>query len=273
MSLKQKLDRRSNQLRSASFNSFGQFIQDFWIFFDNEPILSEIGKNLQAKFPYISTWVRVFFEARQEIKSDSEEKTVAVAYEILRKVASYASTNELRPALMASIYPTEFSINDYRNQPEIDKNYLDTFKERYLETFCLYIEEQLEENEMATKTESDLKDQSNSTVIQNYGQIGSVQTGNHNLANINQNIGQNFSEILELLANLKREFQSLPDGDREEAIDIVDDFEKEIVKNTPNKSKIRGFLSATKEFAVKTGTELAASTLAKLLESQMGIKG
>ena len=36
-----------------------------------------------------------------------------------------------------------------------------------------------------------------STVIQNFhAPVGSVQTGNYNIANVNQYIGQNFSEIL-----------------------------------------------------------------------------
>lgn len=113
-----------------------------------------------------------------------------------------------------------------------------------------------------------------STVIQNFhAPVGSVQTGNYNVANVNQNIGQSFSEILEQLAILKREFQSQNFEEKEDAIEIVCDLENEIVKENPNKTKIKSFLKTTKDFAVKTGTELAASTIAKLIESQIGIKG
>ncbi len=113
-----------------------------------------------------------------------------------------------------------------------------------------------------------------STVIQNFhAPVGSVLTGNYNTANVNQNIGQDFSEILEQLAILKREFQSQNFEEKDDAIEIVKDLENEIAKEKPNKTKIKTFLITTKDFAVKTGTELAASTLAKLLESQMGIKG
>jgi hypothetical protein len=113
-----------------------------------------------------------------------------------------------------------------------------------------------------------------STVIQNFhAPVGAVHTGNNNVSNINQNIGQNFSEILEQLAILKNQFQSSQVVDKDEAIEIINDLEKEIVKENPSKRKIISFLSSTKDFAVKTGTELAASTLAKLLESQIGIKG
>ena len=113
-----------------------------------------------------------------------------------------------------------------------------------------------------------------STVIQTFNApVGSVLTGNHNVANVNQNIGQNFSEILEQLAILKTEFQSLPSDEREEAIEVIDAITVEVLSEKPSKGKIKSFLLATKDFAVKTGRELAASTLAKMLESQMGIKG
>ena len=112
------------------------------------------------------------------------------------------------------------------------------------------------------------------TVIQNFNApVGSVQNGNHSISNVNQNIGQNFSEILEQLAIIRSQFQSSSVADKEDFIDIVNDLEKEIIKENPNKSKIKGFLTTTKDFAVKTGTELAATTLAKLIESQIGIKG
>ena len=111
------------------------------------------------------------------------------------------------------------------------------------------------------------------TIIQNFhAPIGSVQTGNQNIANVNQNIGQNFSEILDQLAILKNQFQNLPDDDREEAIEIIDAIEIEVQSEKPSKGKLKSFLLTTRDFAVKTGTELAASTLAKLIESQIGIK-
>ncbi len=111
-----------------------------------------------------------------------------------------------------------------------------------------------------------------STVIQNFhAPVGSVQTGNHNISNVNQNIGQNLPEIFEQLAILKKEFQFLPRGEREEAIEVIDAISVEVQSEKPSKGKVKSFLSTTKDFAVKTGTELAASTLAKLLESQIGL--
>lgn len=112
------------------------------------------------------------------------------------------------------------------------------------------------------------------TVIQNFhAPVGAVQNGNQNIANVNQNIGQNFSEILEQLAILRNQFQNLPNDESEEAIKIIDSIEVEVQSEKPSKGKLKSFLVTTKDFAVKTGTELAASTLTKLIESQIGIKG
>ena len=65
----------------------------------------------------------------------------------------------------------------------------------------------------------------------------------------------------------------MPSDEREEAIEVIDAITVEVLSEKPSKGKIKSFLLATKDFAVKTGRELAASTLAKMLESQMGIKG
>lgn len=111
-----------------------------------------------------------------------------------------------------------------------------------------------------------------STVIQNFhAPVSSVQIGNNNIANVNQNIGQNLSDILEHLANLKREFQSLPDEDREEAIEIVDALAVEVQSENPSKGKVKAFLSSVKDFAVKTGTDATSKIVVELIKSQIGI--
>lgn len=126
--------------------------------------------------------------------------------------------------------------------------------------------------------ESSIKNPQNSTehfpltVIQNFNApVGSVQTGNNNTANVNQNFGQNLSEILQQLAILRNEFQKLPESEKEEAIEIVDAIEVEVKSEKPSKGKIKSFLLATKDFAVKTGTEVTSKILTELIKSQIGI--
>ncbi len=147
--LRHRFEKRIQQLKSASFDGFPHLLQDFWSFFDNELILSTIGEKLRAKFPDMAERVRSIFTSTIIIEAKSEEESIALAFEVLRQISAKASDiGSLRSGLKGSIYPTEFRISDYRNnQPELDKKYLDTFRERYLEKFSLYIEEQIEVTE------------------------------------------------------------------------------------------------------------------------------
>ena len=117
-------------------------------------------------------------------------------------------------------------------------------------------------------------DHFSTTVIQHFhAPVGAVQTGNDSFVQVNQNNGLDVVEILKHLDALREQFQSLPVvEERNEAFDVIEALTIEIKSEAPSKERIRSFLLATKEFAVKTGTELAATTLAKLIESQMGVK-
>jgi hypothetical protein len=268
--LRHKLDRRFGQLRSASFGSFPQMLQDFWIFFHNEQALVEINENLTNEFPDIAAKVSTILGSRQNPVCESEEEASALAYEVLRR---FSISDSPRGVMHPACFPSEFSWVNCKTQNEIDEKYLKVFKDLYLERFITYVEEQLDDDGETEKIGSPVRNDSQSTLIQNFNApIASVQTGNSNTAYINQNVGQTFSEILEQLAILKSQFQFLPNEEREEAIEVIDAIEVEIQSETPSKGKLKSFLLATKDFAVKTGTDLAASTLAKLIESQMGVK-
>ncbi len=269
MDLKQKVDRRLTQIQSAGFGSFAQKLREFWRFFDREPVLNNIRESLNKQFPNISDKVSLTCKNSIIVETKSEDEDILLTIEILRHISV---SDSFRGNLQATCFPSEFSMSNCKSQIEIDENYLKVFKDLYLEKFSNYIEEQLEDYEMINKKDEDLKNQQNSTYIF-HAPVGAVQPGNNNVANVNQNIGQNFSEILEQLAILKNQFQSLSSDEREEAIEVIDAIAVEVQSEKPSKGKIKSFLLTTKDFAVKTGTELAASTLAKLLESQMGIKG
>lgn len=272
--LRQRLEKRIEHLKLASYDSFQESLLQFWEFFNSEQILFEIRKHLLDKFPNTVEKVNYIFlnpSNRKEISNP--EENIAIACEILSSLSYRSDVGNFRLSLQASVSPVIYGMHNCKSQQEVDENYLKVFKSRYLDKFYFYLEDKIEEIEMTNEKNDDFNKQQNSTYNQNfYAPVGTASAGNNNVINVNQNIGQNFSEILEQLAILKARYQSVSIEDKEEAIDTINDFEKEIVKENPNRSKIRGFLISTKEFAVKTGTELAASTLAKLLESQMGIK-
>lgn len=154
--LRNKFEKRARTLQSASFNSFPNVLQDFWMFFKNEHLLFTIGENLQTKFPDLNEKVRSLLSSRIKIQTNSEEESIAFAFEVLSQMSEKISDlGSFRGALQASVFPTEFSVFDYQNrQHEVDKNYLETFKERYLESFCLYVEEQIENTESKFKEQS-----------------------------------------------------------------------------------------------------------------------
>lgn len=76
-------------------------------------------------------------------------ESVAIACEVL-----YAITKEegFRIALQASVSPVQYSLNNCKNQIEIDENYSKAFKDRYLNHFLYYIDEELEKTEITKPT-------------------------------------------------------------------------------------------------------------------------
>lgn len=155
-SLNHKFKRRFEILRSSGFGAFPQALQDFWRFFNNEPIFCTIAENLRAKFPDMPERVRTLFSSTMKIEVKSEEETSALTFEILRQMSYIISDlGSFRRSLHSAVYPTTFNDFEYYNkQHELDKIYLETFKERYLENFCLYIEEQIENTESKFKEQS-----------------------------------------------------------------------------------------------------------------------
>jgi hypothetical protein len=104
------------------------------------------------------------------------------------------------------------------------------------------------------------------TVIQYFnGPVGSVQTGAHSSSQVTQNFGFNTTEVLKLLEELRRGFQSLPEGEREQAIEVVDGLEEEIQSSNPRRGRIRVFLGQIGSFAANTASSVAADAIAKSL--------
>ncbi len=103
-----------------------------------------------------------------------------------------------------------------------------------------------------------------STIIQNFNApVGSVQTGPHNTSNVNQNFENNVSEVLKLLNELKNSLKDLPIEQRQEATELTDFIEGEIVSESPNKTKLKAFLKQLGTFTVDTASNIAATAIAK----------
>ncbi len=103
-----------------------------------------------------------------------------------------------------------------------------------------------------------------STIIQNFNApVGSVQTGPHNTSNVNQNFENNVSEVLKLLNELKNSLKDLPIEQRQEATELTDFIEGEIVSESPNKTKLKAFLKQLGTFTANTASNVAATAIAR----------
>lgn len=105
-----------------------------------------------------------------------------------------------------------------------------------------------------------------STVIQNFNApVGSVLTGAGSVAHVTQNFGTSASDVMRLLQELRRDLQTLPPDERQEAIDVVDALEEEVQSPTPRKGRIKAFLGQLGTFTANTASSVLADTIAKSL--------
>lgn len=92
------------------------------------------------------------------------------------------------------------------------------------------------------------------------GPVGANQVGDNNTANVQQNVGANPSELLQLLADTKEFLNQLPPAERQQAQEMVDVLETQASAEQPQKTLIE--LCGKKLFdllaPVATGVVLAS---------------
>jgi hypothetical protein len=157
--LLRKFEKRIDSVKNADFDSLQQSLLNFWAFFNNEPTLRQIRENLVNQFPNISDKVTQIFYSRGSIKIKelSGLESIAIACEVLYSITQVES-DRIRGILQASVYPTEFSIIEYRTQSAIDEKSSKIFKDWYLDKFSYYVEEQLENAESTSKQQDITQD-------------------------------------------------------------------------------------------------------------------
>lgn len=108
-------------------------------------------------------------------------------------------------------------------------------------------------------------------VIQNFNApVGTVQTGSNATATITQYFGATAPEVVQLLSQLRQNFQSLPEGNRIEAIEVIDGIEEEIQRPQPRVGRLKSFFESATKFAMETGQQVIVETLKGLITGQMG---
>lgn len=109
------------------------------------------------------------------------------------------------------------------------------------------------------------------TVIQNFNAaVGAVLTGPGSTANVNQNFGPKFSEVAELIRQVREQFESFPPGAREEAIDVIDGLSKELQQPLPSNGRVKAFLSQIGVFTRDVTSGASAALLAEAIARSLG---
>ena len=106
-------------------------------------------------------------------------------------------------------------------------------------------------------------------VINVYGNVGSVLTGDQNTVNVSQNISD--SEILELVRQLRRHLGNESSDSLQEGNDVLDGLETELNSASPNQSRIKFYLKGLGTFVRDSGKDLLVEIASKLISHQIGL--
>lgn len=83
----------------------------------------------------------------------------------------------------------------------------------------------------------------NNTNSVTHSNVGVVQAGVQNTANVQQASGTNLADVTDLIDAIREEVKALPENRRQEAAELADVIEAEVVSSAPSKMKLKAFCS------------------------------
>jgi hypothetical protein len=102
-------------------------------------------------------------------------------------------------------------------------------------------------------------------VIQHFhGDVGSVQTGNQNVANVVQNLASD-ADMLALLRELRRHIVDEPAEKQQQGLELLEGLEIEVKAETQSKPRMKVFLEALGTFVKDTGQKLLVEIGSRLV--------
>lgn len=96
--------------------------------------------------------------------------------------------------------------------------------------------------------------------------VGSVQTGNQNVANVQQNFGAKTEDVINLLRELRGH---ISDDKKQEGLALIESLEKEVKSEKPNEPTIKLFLQGIGNFVKDTGQDLLVEIGKKLISGEI----
>jgi hypothetical protein len=133
--LRAKLQRRLRRVKAMNWTIYVLVLRQFWTFYDSEPFLVAAAEELLVRFPGAEELASRLAQGilRGEFPViENEEEWAAISYFMLRQFAKETDSrnvNKFVPLKSSTAYDA----------------YLQTFAEFYLEPFCDYIDEQLDD--------------------------------------------------------------------------------------------------------------------------------
>jgi len=94
--------------------------------------------------------------------------------------------------------------------------------------------------------------------------VGAVQPGSHAVANVNQNIGVNLSDVFDLMEQMKSQVAELPQEQQESASDSVEMLEEELKSQAKSPERVKRSLERLGRMA--RGTLTFSSQVATLAQ-------
>jgi hypothetical protein len=102
-----------------------------------------------------------------------------------------------------------------------------------------------------------------------YGNVGSVQAGNQNIANVSQTIGD--PKILELVEELRRHLDNKASEFEREGNELLDGLKTEVEASTPNQSRIKLYLKGLGTFVKESGQNLLVEIASRAISKKMDL--
>lgn len=114
------------------------------------------------------------------------------------------------------------------------------------------------------------KPQEPSPSVEIHGNVGTIQYGGHNSANVQQNITTHAPQLVQIFADLRREVAVLPPASQQEAIELIDSIEDSAAKSPPKAGIIKASAGGLLKLAEGT---VAAYSFVQLVCTLLGLLG
>jgi len=127
-----KLQKRIRRLNSVDPQMFISTLKQFWVFFDNNPVLVGIIDGLMSQYPELNTDIERIFKG-ESLVGTTEEESAALGYAMLRRISE--DNQRMSFIGLARLYGTASK----------ESEALETLRDVFLEPFYEYLDESLDD--------------------------------------------------------------------------------------------------------------------------------